>query len=190
MENKASAIIYTREKYIGFPGWFKVQPEDLPEKTAKKLMEKALAAVNELDSIKIAHKIMRVVIAEDGFVVLGVSAYMRDLFADGWEALDWTGNRLGFAFVGYVWKQSEFTQPLSFPDKSAYEALLAEHIRPYFEYAETDPWASHQEQVPYRYDPAVAAEDALMDFTPARICGAEEEEKLVSWAIRKAARGE
>ena len=74
MIGKASALIYTREKHIGFPGgWFKVQPEDFSAKTAKLVLEYAMSAMEEVKPLRSEHKQVEVVIAEAGYVVLGVA---------------------------------------------------------------------------------------------------------------------
>lgn len=188
--NKASALIYTREKHIGFPGgWFKVQPEDFSDKSAKLVMEYAMSAMEDVKPLRSAHKQVYVVISENGYVVLGIAAYLRDLFADGWEGVD-EKNRLIYGFVGFVWKQNDFTQAFTFPKLSEFTNLVAEHIRPNWELSKNAPWATHQELLPYRYTPCSVCNEPADDFIPARIESVENGEHLVQWAIRRAANGE
>lgn len=188
--NKASALIYTREKHIGFPGgWFKVQPEDFSEKTAELVMEYAMSAMEDVKPLRSAHKQVHVVIAENGYVVLGIAAYLRDLFSDGWEGID-EKNRPLYGFFGFVWKQSEFTHAFTFPKLSEFANLVAEHIRPNWELSKNAPWATHQELVPYWYTPCSVCNEPDDDFTPAHIESVENGEHLIQWAIRKSANSE
>lgn len=188
--NKASALIYTREKHIGFPGgWFKVQPEDFSDKSAKLVMEYAMSAMEDVKPLRGAHKQVQVVIAEDGYVVLGIATYLRDLFSDGWEGID-EKNRPIYGFVGFVWKQNDFTQACAFPELNEFANLVAEHIRPNWELSKNAPWATHQELVPYHYSLCSTLNTPVEGFVPARIESIESAERLVQWAIQKAADGE
>lgn len=188
--SKASALIYTREKYIGFPGeWFKVQPEGLSEKDAKIILDYAMSAMEDVKPLRSAHQQVRVVIAKGGYVILGIAAFLRDLFSDGWEGKD-EANRLGYGFFGYVWKQESFAQNVHFPELEAFAALVTEHIRPNWEMSPNSRWATHQELVPYRYTPCSVHNGSTDNFTPARIESAGNGEQLVQWAIRRAVNGE
>lgn len=188
--SKASALIYTREKHIGFPGgWFKVQPEDFSEKTAKLVMKYAMSAMEDVKPLRSTHKQVRVVIAEDGYVVLGIATYLRDLFSDGWEGID-EKSRPIYGFFGFVWKQNDFTQACTFPKLSEFADLVVEHIRPNWELSKNAHWATHQERLPYRYTPCSVCNEQDDDFTPVRIESVVNGEHLVQWAIRKAANGE
>lgn len=188
--NKASALIYTREKHIGFPGgWFKVQPEDFSEKTAKLVMEYAMRAMEDVKPLRSAHKQVHVVIAENGYVVLGIAAYLRDLFSDGWEGMD-EKNRPIYGFFGFVWKQNDFTQACTFPKLNEYANLVAEYIRPNWELSKNAHWATQQELVPYRYSPCGALIAPVEGFVPARVESIESADRLVQWAIQRAAGSE
>lgn len=188
--SKASALIYTREKYIGFPGeWFKVQPEDFPEKVAKNVLNYAMSAMEDVKPLRSAHEQVRVVVAKDGYVVLGVAAFLRDMFSDGWEGKD-EANRLGYGFFGYVWKQEEFTQNVQFPALESYAALVTEYIRPNWEILPNSRWAAHQELVPYQYTPCNINNVPANYFVPSCIESVENEERLLQWAIQKASNGE
>ena len=190
MISKASALIYTREKYIGFPGgWFKVQPEDFSESTAKLLLEYAMSAMEDVKPLRSDHKQVKVVIADAGYVVLGIACYLRDLFSDGWEGVDRT-NRPVYGFFGYVWKQKDFRQVCKFPDLTEFADLVAEHIRPNWELSKNADWATHQELVPYRYLPSHTHNTTIDDFTPVRFEGAENADRLLEYAIQRAAAGE
>ena len=190
MISKASALIYTREKHIGFPGgWFKVQPEDFSKRTADLVMEYAMSAMEDVKPLRSAHKQVRVVIAEGGYVVLGIATYLRDLFSDGWEGID-EKNRPIYGFIGFVWKQYDFTQSCTFPKLSEFADLVVEHIRPNWELSKNAPWATQQELLPYRYTPCSVFNEPADDFTPVRIESVVNGEHLVQWAIRKAANGE
>lgn len=189
MISKASALIYTREKYIGFPGgWFKVQPEDFSDSTAKLVLEYAMSAMEEVKPLRSDHEQVKVVIAEGGYVVLGIACYLRDLFSDGWGGADQM-NRPIYGFFGYVWKQNDFTRDCSFPDLSAFADLAAEYIRPNWELSKNAGWATHQEPVPYRYLLGDAHNTSTDDFVPARFEGPENADRLVGYAIRRAAAG-
>lgn len=190
MISKASALIYTREKHIGFPGgWFKVQPEDFSEETAKLVMEYAMSAMEDVKPLRSNHKQVHVVIAENGYVVLGISAYLRDLFSDGWEGID-EKNRPIYGFFGYVWKQNEFNNACKFPNLAEFASLIAEHIRPNWELSKNAPWATHQELVPYRYMPCEEQNVPTATFAPAKIESVENADRLIEWAIRKAVNGQ
>lgn len=189
MISKASALIYTREKHIGFPGgWFKVQPEDFSKRTADLVMEYAMSAMEDVKPLRSAHKQVRVVIAEGGYVVLGIAAYLRDLFSDGWEGID-EKNRPIYGFIGFVWKQNDFTQACAFPELNEFANLVAEHIRPNWELSKNAPWATHQELAPYQYSPCIIPNEAILDFAPHNIEAVENADKLVQWAINKAVSG-
>lgn len=190
MISNASALIYTREKHIGFPGgWFKVQPEDFSEKMAKLVMEYAMSAMEDVKPLRSTHRQVRVVIAEGGYVVLGIAAYLRDLFSDGWEGID-EKNRPIYGFFGFVWKQYDFPQACAFPKLSEFANLITEHIRPNWELSKNAHWATHQELLSYRYTPCSVCSEPADDFTPVRIESVVNGEHLVQWAIRKAANGE
>ena len=189
---KASALIYTRQKNIGFPGgYFKVQPENLPEQTAKKLMEYALDAMNGIEPLRSIHEYSRIVIALDGYVVLGVAAYLRDLVPDGWEAKDEAG-RLTHGFVAYVWEQKDF-QAVQFPDAWEFGTLICDWIRPHWEDSETSAWAAKQDLVPYQYRAGESASQKSA-YTPVKHDGVyieslDKTEDLLQWAILEAAKG-
>lgn len=188
--NNASALIYTREKHIGFPGgWFKVQPEDFSKRTADLVMEYAMSAMEDVKPLRSAHKQVRVVIAEGGYVVLGIAAYLRDLFSDGWEGID-EKNRPIYGFIGFVWKQNDFTQACAFPELNEFANLVAEHIRPNWELSKNAPWATHQELAPYHYSLCGTMNVPVECFVPERIESIERADNLVQWAIQKAANGE
>lgn len=190
MISKASALIYTREKHIGFPGgWFKVQPEDFSKRTADLVMEYAMSAMEDVKPLRSAHKQVRVVIAEGGYVVLGIAAYLRDLFSDGWEGID-EKNRPIYGFIGFVWKQNDFTQACAFPELNEFANLVAEHIRPNWELSKNAPWATHQELAPYHYSLCGTMNVPVECFVPERIESIESADNLVQWAIQKAANGE
>lgn len=191
MLNKASALIYTREKHIGFPGgWFKVQPEDFPKATAKRLLDDyAMAAMEDVKQLRSAHKQVSVVIVEDGYVILGIAAYLRDLFSDGWEGVD-ERNRPVYGFFGYVWKQKDFNQCCYFPTLDQFANLVSDYIRPNWDLSKNSHWATHQELVPYQYSPCTIPNEAILDFTPHEIEAVENADKLVQWAINKAVSGE
>jgi len=191
MISKASALIYTREKHIGFPGgWFKVQPEDFPKATAKRLLDDyAMAAMEDVKQLRSAHKQVRVVIVEDGYVILGIAAYLRDLFSDGWEGVD-ERNRPVYGFLGFVWKQNDFNQCCHFPTLDHFANLVSDYIRPKWDLSKSSHWATHQELVPFQYSPCTIPNEAILDFTPHKIEAVENADKLVQWAINKAASGE
>ena len=187
---KASALIYTREKYIGFPGgWFKVQPEDFSDSTAKLVLEYAMSAMEDVKPLRGNHEQVKVVIAEAGYVVLGIACYLRDLFSDGWEGADQM-NRPVYGFFGYVWKQNDFTRDCGFPDLSEFANLAAEHIRPNWELSKNAGWATHQEAVPYHYLPGNTRNTSTDDFVPARFEDPENADRLIGYAIQRAAVGE
>lgn len=188
--SKASALIYTREKYIGFPGErFKVQPEDFPTEVARDILTYAMSAMEDVKHLRSAHKQVQVVIAKNGYVTLGIAAYLRDMFSDGWEGKD-EANRLGYGFFGYVWKQETFSQNVQFPTLEAYATLVAEYIRPNWEMSPNSRWAAHQELVPYRYVPCNMCTISNNNFTPSRIEPVENRDRLLHWAIQRAANGE
>lgn len=190
MISKASALIYTREKYIGFPGgWFKVQPEDFSQGTADLVMKYAMSAMEDVKPLRSAHKQVCVVIAEHGYVVLGIAAYLRDLFSDGWEGID-EKNRPIYGFIGFVWKQNDFTQAFTFPTLNEFTNLVSEHVRPNWELSKNASWATQQELVSYHYSFYSTHNASVEDFAPARIESIESAERLVQWAIQRAANGE
>lgn len=190
MVGKASVLIYTKERHIGFPGgWFKVQPEDFSAKTVKPILEYAMNAMEEVKPLRSEHKQVEVVVAESGYVVLGIACYLRDLFSDGWEGVDEV-NRPVYGFIGYVWKQKDFTQVCTFPSLTEFAELVAEYIRPNWELSKNAAWAEHQELVPYRYLPGNARKAWNDDFKPAHIEVTENADRLVRYAIQRAAAGE
>ena len=190
MINKASALVYTREKHIGFPGgWFKVQPEDFSDEAVKPVMEYALSAMEDVKPLRSNHKQVRVVIAQNGYVILGMAAYLRDLFSDGWEGID-EKNRPIYGFFGYVWKKEDFSCVCSFPNLTEFASLVAEHIRPNWELSKNARWATQQELVPYRYLPCEKQNKPDAAFVPVPIESAENADRLLEWAIQKAANGQ
>lgn len=188
--NNASALIYTREKHIGFPGgWFKVQPEDFSDETVKLVMQYAMSAMEDVKPLRSNHKQVHVVIAENGYVVLGIASYLRDLFSDGWEGTD-EKNRPIYGFFGYVWKQNDFNTVCKFPNLSEFSNLVAEYIRPNWELSKNAHWATHQELVPYRYMPCEEYNVSAVAYAPAKIESVENVDRLIEWAIQKAASGQ
>ena len=189
--NKASALIYTRIKHIGFTEKFKIQPEDFSDATAKTVMKYVNDAKNALTPrLCIAHEQVRVILSIDGYVVLGIWAYMQDLCEDGWKALGENEERLGFGFFGYVWKQNEFDKCTKFPPLKAFAELVETYLRPYWNLKKEDPWKYRQDFISYCYEPCEIGEAMRSDFVPAPIEPIAKEEQLIQWAIQKAGSGE
>lgn len=184
---KAAPIAYTRRKYIGFPETLLVQPEDFSEKTAKKFLKYAIDAMDSSEALRSGRQYARAVIVEDGFVVLGIMTYLRNMVDDGWEGKDME-NRPIYGFFGYVWHKEDFTARAGFPALEEFTPILNQWIRPHWE----DKYGSEVPQGEYSF--AVTLPDSprpLQGYAPGRkFVEPDEADRLIQWAMEKACAGE
>lgn len=182
----AAPLAYTRRKYIGFPESLLIEPEDFSEKTAKKFLGYAKDAMDSSAALRSGRQYVRAVIAEDGFVVLGIMTYLRNMAEDGWEGKD-RENRPIYGFFGYVWHKEDFTAKAGFPALEEFAPILDQWIRPNWE-------AAHRSEAPRgEYGFAVTLPEArpLQGYAPGkRFVEPDEADRLIQWAMEKACAGE
>lgn len=191
----AAPLVYTRTKNVGFRSGFVVQPDDFRDSTAKKLVQYAHDAMDSIAEMRSNHKHACVVIAEDGFVVAGISAYLRDMVIDGWQGND-KGGRLVYGFFGYVWHKEDFTTVTGFPVLEEFNKILEDWIRPHWEDSANSKWADTLQSGGYNYTVKMQNVVPLNGYSPRGyrknvvIDNADRENVLVQWALERASRGE
>jgi len=84
----AAMVAYTRLKYIGFPKDLLVSPADISEEFSKMLISYVHDSMESIAELRSIHKYSKVVIAEQGYLVIGITAYLRDIADSDWEGAD------------------------------------------------------------------------------------------------------
>ena len=191
----AAPLVYTRTKNAGFRKGFIIQPTDITDSVAEKFVEYVHDAMDSIAEMRSSHRHTRIVIAEDGFVILGVSAYLRDMVKDGWEGTD-KGGRLVYGFFGYVWHKRDFTLRIGFPSMEEFSAILDSWIRPHWEDSPNSKWADTLQISSYTSSVTIQKPVDLKGYCPETFRGrtviddSSKEDYLIQWALNRASVGE
>jgi len=190
----AAMVAYTRLKYIGFPKDLLVSPADISEEFSKKLISYVHDSMESIAELRSIHKYSKVVIAEQGYLVIGITAYLRDIADSDWEGAD-KGGRLVYGFFGYIWKKEDFVCKGGFPAIEEFRKILDEWIRPHWEDSEFSRWAEMKKVSSYTSEVQMKTPFEFADYQPpvyvgkVNICKGADESRLTQWALNQAVNG-
>lgn len=193
LNEKAAVVAYTRLKNIGFPRGFTVQPEDFNDREVKTFVKYVHDAMDSAEELRSLHKQAKVIISDENYVVLGIVAYIRDLFQDGWDASD-KGNRLVYGFFGYVWHRCDFIPLENFPELSSFTDIIEKWIRPHWDDSENCKWAEKPHYSKYEYsvgDTKSMSVNGEKRYHPGLYSGrpviieSNHEEDMVHWGLKR-----
>lgn len=192
--SNASVLIRTREYEIGFPATFSHFPVDMSSEDLEIFVRYAADAmespreIHEMDG----KKLRKIVICDRGFLVLGISGFLKDIISDEMNECNGYGdlyNRPCYGFIGCVWNMKKedalMTLPDAFPELETFQAILKEHISPNWFRKKHERWADPH---PMEYETEVAlGEKGFLDatFTEELNLGKTEEIKVFPIGMSK-----
>lgn len=193
--SNASVLIRTREYEIGFPATFSHFPVDMSSEDLDFFVRYATDAmespreIHEMDG----KKLRKSVVFDRGFLVLGISGFLKDIVSDGANECNGYGdlyNRPCYGFIGCVWnmkkEDASMALPDAFPELETFQAILKEHISPNWFRKKHERWADPH---PMKYETEVfLGEKGVLDatFTEELNMGKTDEVKVFPIGMGKA----
>lgn len=132
--NNASCLIRTREYHTGFPRAFSHYPAGMPRDTVERLAEMAQDAMNfdrsDWRDDEGVHR--RVVILEQGYLVLGISCELSNLMsqeAEAYQGFCDVAGRKCYGFFAFVWDLNHAQElPSGFPSAASFQKMIQEKL--------------------------------------------------------------
>lgn len=173
---KASAIIYSRMKHVGFPQGLMIQPEDFTPEEAERMMRYIHDAMRNDIELRSAHLCSRMIIADDRHVIMGVVCFLRDLVNGAWSTTD-SGHREIHGFLGYAWHREDFPSGAGFPLNASLLAALEKWVHPHWEDSDHALWAEFPHLSAYED----AVEAGVLSDEPATMPSIDTPEEKTAW---------
>lgn len=148
MENKltnAACLIRTRMLKVGYPALFSHLPEGMEKACAEKIGRYADAAMQYVSELSgETEKVRKVVIREDGFLILGIAGALSDILPE--KASEYNGlldgQRKIPCFVGLVWKLMKDSElPTAFPKYESFTKVLEKEILTHWTENDISKWS-------------------------------------------------
>lgn len=159
--DKGSVLIHCRNKHCDFPGKLFQRPEDFTLRQIYSLRPVILQTTEAIEDLRQNHEKRQVVICTEEHLVLGITAYIKDILGAG-DYVD-RGGRPVYGFFGFVWKReykerSGYPKQISkgFPSAESFASLAEKYVLPRWElrYWEDCQGAAYEEQVEFdRFPP-------------------------------------
>lgn len=181
--DNGSVLIHCRSKYCDFPGKLFQYPRDFTSAQLYQARSMVLQTTEAAEELRQDHGRRRVVIYTGAHLVMGVTAYMRDILKAGGHKTDTEGRygsgfsgtdlyadcggRPVYGFFGFVWKgqgKEKGGYPLQivkgFPSLASFGRLIQNYVLPKWEvrYWEEGQGADYGEQVEFDLFPAFLPE--------------------------------
>lgn len=156
--DKGSVLIHCRNKYCDFPGKLFQYPEDFTIEQIYGLRSMILQTTEAIEDLRQSHEKRQAVICTGEHLVLGITAYMKDILGNGSGDYADCGGRLVYGFFGFVWKM-DFGEKVGypvqiqkgFPTAESFASLARKYVLPKWEtrYWEDGQGAAYEEQVEF-----------------------------------------
>ncbi len=167
--DESSVLIHCRSKYCDFPGKLFQCPEDFTARQIYDLRSVILQTTESVEDLRQSHEQRQVIICLGEHLVLGTTAYMKDIL--GGEDYGDCGGRPVYGFFGFVWKRRPGERegyPVriakGFPSAESFASLVQTYVLPKWEmrYWEESRGAAYKEQVKF---------DRFSKLTAELLCG-------------------
>lgn len=169
--DKGSVLIHCRNKYCDFPGKLFQRPQDFTTRQIYRLRPMLLETTEAMEDLRQSHERRQVVICTGEHLILGITAYIKDIL--GTEAYADCGGRPVYGFFGFVWKRNSGENggypprmQTGFPSAESFACLARKYVLPEWErrYWEDCQGAAYEEQVEFDIFPALSQK--LPDGSP------------------------
>lgn len=165
--DNGSVLIHCRSKYCDFPGKLFQYPRDFTVEQLYQARSMVLQTTEAIEELRQNHGRRQVVICTGTHLVMGVTAYIRDILEAGPDIYADCGGRPVYGFFGFVWKRmggekGGYPARLlkGFPSSAGIGLLIKKHVLPKWEarYWEEGQGADYGEQVEFDLFPAFSPE--------------------------------
>lgn len=162
--DKGSVLIHCRNKYCDFPGKLFQYPQDFTTEQIYRLRAMILQTTEAIEDLRQNHETRQVVICTREHLVLGITAYIKDILG-GEENYADCGGRPVYGFFGFVWKEKiggngGYPPRIAkgFPSVESFALLTRKYVLPKWEvrYWEECQGAAYGEQVEFDRFPEIS----------------------------------
>lgn len=132
---KAATLIHSRTAYCDFRTNFLARPKDMSQTQIEKIKEFILQTTQSMEDLYDDSDIRKIVYADDNYVVLGITAYIKEIYNKCNEAaykaiLTEERGRPTFIFAGLVFQKSDCKFITSFPKMRNFITAIERYVVP------------------------------------------------------------
>jgi hypothetical protein len=132
---KAAALIHSRTAYCDFRTNFLARPREMSQIQIEKIKEFILQTTQSIEDLYDDGDIRKIVYADDNYVILGITAYIKDIYSKCNEVahnpiLIEERGRPTYIFAGLVFPKSDCRYITSFPKLGSFINIIERYVVP------------------------------------------------------------